>query len=107
MVLDSILDEHLSFKKIAYVNLNYDVLPCEGVVVERKIVSDEDEWSLVKLDEKISIPSVFYADYVMIRAQETGVFLKKGEKTIIAFCLISNELALNSKEIERSDLTFG
>ena len=101
--LDYIIDERLSFKK-SY-SIHHDILPCEGVVVERKIIQDEKNWYLVRLDKKICNYDVC-ADYVMIKIQNTDNHFQKGEKKTVAFCLIKNESIINSKKIKKRDLVF-
>jgi len=101
--LDYIIDEHLSFKKSH--KIHHDILPCEGVVVERKIIQDEKNWFLVKLDKKINNYDVC-VDYVMIKIQNTDNHFEKGEEKTVAFCLIKNDKILNNKKIKKSDLVF-
>ena len=95
--LDYILDERLSFTKSP--NVHHDILPCEGVVIARKIIQKETNWYLVKLDKIISNYDVC-TDYVMIRINDKENYLEKGKKTTVAFCLIKNGLDLNSKHIK-------
>ena len=103
-IYDRIINQMLTFRK--YGKSVNDIFPCQGKIIERKIVDDKQNWYLVKLDNEIQEYYDVCKTHVMIRIKDTGQYLKKGKQTIVGFLLIKNDKILKNDNIDKSELIF-